>query len=258
MRKKIVIFTVFYLMMAFEFFFRLVDWITWIYVPDGRSEYNLFSSHFDVSYSDRFRQVFLPRVQGAPYTLIQTCLCAFMMSLNTFMWLRNKKYSHLRHITHYYIASALLILFQPWPSIKCTTTVKYGFLCIAIFLYALCFATAICPTGLHQCITTVVTMCYVIRNFKVFFKVRYTPICYWDSYFHIIVPITLMLLLGYFKMVEQLRKEQALQKKCKDLNNIVGNLSQGLALTEHTHSRNYRFTAASLIMVNNAIFEMFG
>ena len=48
---------------------------------------------------------------------------------------------------------------------------------------------------------------YMVYQYKTYFKVKLKPICVWDSYFHIALPIILVLVLGYFTMVDQLRKE---------------------------------------------------
>mgnify|MGYP000362626499 CR=1 FL=1 len=149
MRKKVALFTVFYAMMAIELIFRLIDFMAWIYHPPGRPEYLNMDSRYDASYSASKRAKYDVRIGNAPYTMIQIIACLVLMLANSGIWLYNKKFSYTRHCIHYYVASALVLMFLPHPEFGATTGVKFAFMTVSLFLFQLALATAISPTGLH-------------------------------------------------------------------------------------------------------------
>lgn len=225
MRKKVAVFTAFYVLMGIELVFRLIDFMAWIYIGKPLGPGLGFASTFDGTYSAAARSKQGPRADNAPYTLIQTAICITVMLLNSGIWLYMPKFSQVRHTIHYYVCSFLVLMLLPSPAYGSTTGVKFSFMTVSLFLFQLALAVNISPTGLHQGVTCLVNLCYMILQFKKFHKVKFKTICVWDSYFHVAFPVILVLVLGYFTMVDQLRKEQKLTKKNKDLENIVGNLS---------------------------------
>ena len=76
------------------------------------------------------------RQELGPGAFCQTLLCMIVMVLNNVIWIRQKKFSAGRHILHYFIAAALLILYMPrkdwWPVM---TDDKYSYMIMDIFVF---------------------------------------------------------------------------------------------------------------------------
>ena len=75
------------------------------------------------------------------------------------------------------------------------------------------------------------TISYLVVQVKLWYGVTLSPICVWDSYLHMLLPIILMLILGYLGTKERLLKDERMKNEFDDMKKVLGNLPQGVALT---------------------------
>ena len=194
-------------MLLIEHLVRQIDYMKWVYIPSKQPDELGFSSSYDTTFSEKKRVKYQGRKDNAPYTLIQACLCLFGALVNGAFWLAQTKFSPVKHTVHYIVASLLLVLSIPFPEYESLSGPKFAFYNVSVFLFQIVLAMSVGQTGLHTVVTGACTLMYQIAQVKSWYKIRYSSICVWDSYFHVILPGFLILSIGYFQIVDQLKKE---------------------------------------------------
>jgi hypothetical protein len=156
----------------------------------------------------------------------------FAMILNNTVWIRRKTFSSTWHTAHYFLAATFLVLYIPrhdlWPVMQGP---KYGYTNMNIFIFQMVLGTIAGLTHLHQFIALLTTMVYMVINVKLWYGVGLLPICIWDGYLHMIMPVTLMISLGYVGTKERIKKDEKMQAEFSDIKKVLGSLDQGVALT---------------------------
>lgn len=256
LRKKIILFLVFFLMLGIETFFRAIDIQVWMYIGPLQDPLYTLDSKFDPTFSPKYARAYPNYGSNGPIGMLQVTLCMIAMAINSFAWQKGDKLTYNRHVLHYYLASLINALVMPTPESLYITKTKWSFLVVTNFLFQSALAMHLCPAGLHQFVSCTASIFYLVQQFKTVHNVVLKPICVWDSYFHIILPVFLTLSLSYFKVAEQMKREYALKRRNDDLTNIVDNLPQGLALTEHLHKQRVKFTEQSIGVVNKSLAKI--
>ena len=94
---------------------------------------------------------------------MQTVLCMVLMIINNWFWVRRKSFLVCWHSTHYYFASAILLLYLPrmdlWPSMLQT---KLQYTVINILIFQLILGKIAALTSTHQLITMLITQAYLL------------------------------------------------------------------------------------------------
>ena len=200
MGYKLLIFTVFFSMMAIENTFRVMNWtFQWSFpIPDKRPSTLDFSSDYDPTYSEAQRAKYTKRTLCGPGALVQTQLVMWLMIANSLLWVKSKNFSVLRHTLHYFAAVALLNLYIPrqdwFPTMQ---NPKFALTNMNIFIFQIVLGMIGGLTPTHQFISLVVTMIYQVLCIKIWYDVKLTPICVWDCYLHMFLPAFMMVALGY-------------------------------------------------------------
>ena len=74
-------------------------------------------------------------------------------------------------------------------------------------------------------------MTYQVFQVKDWYDVNILPICVWDGYLHMCLPVFLVLCLGYLGTKDRLQKDEAIKNESSDIKKVLGSLTQGVALT---------------------------
>lgn len=67
-------------------------------------------------------------------------------------------------------------------------------------------------------------MTYQVINVKLFYDVTVLPICIWDGYLHMILPVCLLIVLGYIGTKERILKDRKMEDDMSDIKKVLGNL----------------------------------
>ena len=239
MNNGLKILTLVFTLMCIENVFRVADYIgAWSYpfVEETRPNDLDFSSEYEVPDSPTKNDKLMMRKELGPGALGQTIVCMILMLVNNLIWVRRKSFSPVWHTLHYFIAVAILILYLPrkdwWPVM---TGVKYMYTVMNIFIFQMLLGTVGSLTATHQLIAMLVTMVDLVLSTKYWFSVSLKPLCVWDGYLHMILPVIIMVGLGYINMKDQLKKDKMLINEYDDMKKILGSLTQGVALTVNFH-----------------------
>jgi len=79
-------------------------------------------------------------------------------------------------------------------------------------------------THLHQFIALLATMVYQVIETKLWYDVGLKPICIWDGYLHMFMPVLLMISLGYVGTKERIKKDEKMQAEFSDIKKVLGSL----------------------------------
>ena len=176
MNQKLLVFTIFFCLMAVENTFRTMDWLfewTWP-IPYTRDDGTDFHSSMDISAFARAR---VPkhgaRKIEAPGALIQCQLCMWLMIINNLVWIKRSKFSSFWHTTHYFVAASLLLLYIPrhdWY--RAMANPKFGYTNMNIFLYQIVLGLIAGLTSTHHFIALLGTMTYQVVYVKAWYDVE--------------------------------------------------------------------------------------
>ena len=235
MNRKLLVFTIFFSMMAIENTFRITDFLLeWSFpIPYVRDEGLDFHSSMEISGRARARVPKLTQRQDeAPGALIQCQLCLWLMVINNLVWINRSKFSTFWHTLHYFVAASLLVLYIPrhdWY--KVMQGPKFGYTNMNIFIYQIVLGTIAGLTSTHHFIALLGTMTYQVIYVKLWYDVKLLPICMWDGYLHMVLPTFMMVVLGYLGTKQRLRKDQKMANEFSDIKKVLGSMTQGVALT---------------------------
>ena len=75
------------------------------------------------------------------------------------------------------------------------------------------------------------TLVVLIRSLLNWYSIVLTPLCIWDGYLHIVLPVSLMVGFPFLLIKDRLKKDSQMSNEFEDLKVILGSLTQGVAIT---------------------------
>jgi len=173
MNTSIKIITIIFSIMCLENIFRAADWMmewTEPIVEQVRPKDLDFSSEYEVPDNPAKNTKYLGRMESGPGLLCQTLFCMLLMIINNLIWVRRSTFSSNRHTLHYFVASAILILYLPrrdwFPAMAGP---KYCYTAMNLFIFQVTLGQVASLTATHQFLVLFITVNDLVLNTKDWF-----------------------------------------------------------------------------------------
>ena len=76
-----------------------------------------------------------------------------------------------------------------------------------------------------------------MRAFKDWYGLEIQPMCVWDGWLHIVLPVILMVSYGVINTKQRLMKEQKMGQELDEMRAIISQISFGIAITENSFGK---------------------
>ena len=147
-----------------------------------------------------------------------------------------KNFSVVKNNIFLFILTVCFMAYLPRYNMQATQTAKYMYTAVSIFIYVALIMHSFGLSQLHQVTVMTITVVFLIHDVKLWYNIGLAPVCIWDGYIHVFLPVLLMTGNGVINTQRRLQEEEKIKIELQDMKSVLGRLNSGVAIATDWYS----------------------